>query len=254
MARIALIDADIVAYAAAVSNEGYIDWGDTGDSFWTDPQLARELADDFMAAILKESKTTETLIAFSSGRNFRFGVLPTYKHNRKDIAKPALLQEIQKYLKTAYPTVEIPTLEGDDVIGIYATLEPSKYVICSIDKDLLQIPGVHYNWRKQLKTKVNRKDGDLWFYRQVLTGDTTDGYKGCPGIGAKKAVGILEPFSGADKLDHKGIWQVIVATYESKGLTERDALQQARVAKILQKENYCFENKEIRLWDISLAV
>jgi len=55
-----------------------------------------------------------------------------------------------------------------------------------------------------------------------------------------KATKILE--------DAEDPWAAIVATYESRGLTEDDALIQARCARILRACDYDFKRREIILW------
>ena len=63
-------------------------------------------------------------------------------------------------------------------MGIMAT--GRRVCHCRTDKDLKQVPGVHYNWRTDCMERVTTPDADYWFYFQVLTGDSTDGYSGCP--------------------------------------------------------------------------
>jgi DNA polymerase-1 len=75
---------------------------------------------------------------------------------------------------------------------------------------------------------------------QTLQGDSVDGYKGCPGIGPKKAEKIL-----ADSTDP---WGDIVSAYMGKGLTEDDALVQAQVARICQHQNYNYDTAEVIPW------
>lgn len=73
-------------------------------------------------------------------------------------------------------------------------------IICALDKDLNQIPGLHYSWELRREGKVIREkqlytitpeEGDYWFFYQLLVGDPTDNIKGINGIGPKKAAGIL---------------------------------------------------------------
>ena len=94
-------------------------------------------------------------------------------------------------------------------MGILATKSPGCYVLASIDKDLKQIPGIHYNWQKELVTDVNLLEADYWFYFQVLTGDSADGYAGCPGIGVKRARIVLENAT-------ENPWAYVVAAFASK--------------------------------------
>ena len=74
-------------------------------------------------------------------------------------------------------------------------------------------------------------------YQQCLTGDSTDGYKGCPGVGPKRANYIL---------DHAkdGYWPACVRAYEEAGLTEEDALRNLRLARILQVTDWDAEKQE----------
>jgi DNA polymerase-1 len=122
-----------------------------------------------------------------------------------------------------------------------ATRLPGRYVMATIDKDLRQIPGIHYNWKKERVLDVSPRQADYWFYFQVLTGDSTDGYAGCPGIGVRRAERVLED-SDPDP------WACVVAAFESRGLTEEDALVQARVARILRVDDYDFEEAQPILW------
>ena len=72
---------------------------------------------------------------------------------------------------------------------------------------------------------------------QTLIGDIADGYKGCPGIGAVKAKKLL---------DEAPVWATVKDAYEKAGLTEEDALQQARMARILRSSDY--PDGQVKLW------
>jgi hypothetical protein len=50
----------------------------------------------------------------------------------------------------------------------------TKVICVSLDKDLLQIPGYHYNFVKGIESFVSPIDGLRSFYRSVITGDSTD--------------------------------------------------------------------------------
>ena len=69
-------------------------------------------------------------------------------------------------------------------------------------------------------------------------GDATDGYQGLKGVGPKTAVKLLDK--------HGWDWGAVVKIYESKGMTEADALLTARLAYILRKDN--FKDGKIILW------
>ena len=73
-----------------------------------------------------------------------------------------------------------------------------------------------------------------------MAGDPTDGYSGCPGIGVKKATAIIE------KKDFK--WESVCQTFRERGLSDDDALLNARLAKILQKEDFDHDRNQPILW------
>ena len=81
-------------------------------------------------------------------------------------------------------------------------------VICSIDKDLLQVPGLHYNWvhdrseRNDTNGKVSVSEdvGLRKLYQQVLTGDSTDAILGIRGVGPVTARKIIGGVLAEEKL------------------------------------------------------
>jgi DNA polymerase-1 len=79
-----------------------------------------------------------------------------------------------------------------------------------------------------------------------MAGDQTDGYAGIPGIGIKRAEALLDA-NGCT-------WQTVVEAFAAKDLSEDVALLNARLAKILQYEDYDFTNQEPRLWSPSTSV
>lgn len=239
-----LVDADIVAFQFAVVNQEEYVWDEDTSSTSLDLGTAIEQVDYFIKELMKTTRASDALFCFTSSPNFRYDVLPTYKHNRKGKEKPELLKDIRKHIEDNYKTKVKPTLEADDVIGILSTLNPDQMVIATIDKDLKQIAGHHYNWRKDKYEYITQEQADRFFYKQILKGDPTDGYSGCPYIGEKRAEKILID-AKAEGVD---LWEAIVAAYEAKNLTEEDALQQARVARILRAEDWDFKKEEVILW------
>ena len=112
-------------------------------------------------------------------------------------------------------------------------------VVASIDKDLLTVPGVHYNFVTDQWAEQDRDGADYWWMAQTLIGDSTDGYPGCRGIGKKKAATLL---SGVT--DPKELWERVVAVFP-----DRDAaLLQARLARILRPGEGNLEDGAYTLW------
>ena len=238
-----LIDGDILLYRFASSNEFKVQWEEGQEvTKVVKPEEAQFDLAMFVQKMLEKTACLSEAIIFSGANNFRYTVLPSYKHNRVGLEKPALYHQLKAWVVEHFITKEKDTLEGDDVMGIMATAYPGRYKIATIDKDLKQIPGQHFDWNHDKQFTVTVEEADRWFYRQVLTGDPTDGYTGCPKMGPVKADRLLD----ATPVEKR--WDAIVCAYFKAGLTEQDALQQARVARILRASDYDFEKKEIKLW------
>jgi DNA polymerase-1 len=248
MMNVALIDGDIVAYKASFGNEAMLDLGDGVINISADLPAAEETADHMIEAIKDKLSAKKIIVALSDrSRNFRKEIYSDYKATRDYRRKPVALAHLNSYLAKKYGVKIHDGLEADDVLGILCT-HPKKFagqkpIIVTIDKDLLQIPGRHYNPDKDLKRMVSLSDGDMQFYTQVLTGDSVDNFPGCPGIGPKRAAAIL---TGARPTPD--MWPLVRAAYERAGKTEDDALVQARVARILRYADYNFKRKEPILW------
>jgi DNA polymerase-1 len=136
-------------------------------------------------------------------------------------------------------------LEADDVLGIKATAKPGEFIVATIDKDLRQIPGKLYNWTKGKIENISLEDADFFFFTQLLTGDSTDGIKGIPGVGQKRAVAHLEGWHGVPP---DQIWAHCLELYDEKGLSYDYALQQARLVRILRTGEYDINRRKPILW------
>jgi DNA polymerase-1 len=259
--RVVIIDGDILAYQIAAKEEKPIHWG---DGFWTlhVEQGPAEVALEERVLNLQDAvEADKVIIALSDDdHNFRKDVYPAYKSNRVDKRKPMLLPVLKAFLMEEFDTFRRPGLEGDDVQGILATskviVKAKERIIASLDKDMKTIPGLFYNFGKPEKgiVEISEDEADYWHLIQTLTGDTTDGYPGCPGIGPVKAEKLLaEHFDVSDD----GIfmttslgeaWATVVAAFEKAKLGEEEALTQARVARILRASDYDFKNRRPILW------
>tara|TARA_R110002096_G_scaffold111202_3_gene242816 strand:- start:61 stop:807 length:747 start_codon:yes stop_codon:yes gene_type:complete len=176
----ALIDADIMLYRAA--------WKHEGGSL----EEAKETIDAMFDHIFYVTHCTSYLGFLTGKSNFRKGIAVTkpYKGNRKDLILPELFHGIREYLVETWECVVTEFIEADDAMGICQT-EMDKTIICSIDKDMLQIEGLHYNWNKNEVSFVDKISAERLFYKQVLMGDSTDNIVGVPKVGEKTADKIL---------------------------------------------------------------
>lgn len=233
-----LIDADFIVYKCCASTETEIDYGE--DLIVVTSNFSD--AYDFVQRELYKIATDtgvydDSILFFSDSTNFRKGIDPDYKghRNRK---KPCGYKRVINALKLDYHVVQMPSLEADDAMGIWATKEPG-HIICSPDKDMRQIPGDLYDMSTGIIT-ITKQEGDNWHLIQTMAGDQTDGYGGVPGIGIKRAVTLLE--------SEGYTWNTVLQAFLDKGLTEEDALRNARLAKILQNADYDHELNQPVLW------
>ena len=131
-----------------------------------------------MRRILHETNATDYKAFHTGDNNFRYTIYPEYKANRKGKPKPQHLAAVQEFLITEWKAKVTDGNEADDELGIEQTCannsENTQSVICTIDKDLLQIPGRHYNFVTQEFKYVSVLEGCRTFYRQIISGDGSD--------------------------------------------------------------------------------
>ena len=232
-----LCDADFIVYKACAAAETEVDFGN-------DVILVTSNFSNAYSAVKKEISKIEnklggfsdTILFFSDSVNFRKKILPEYKghRNRK---KPCGYKRVINALKKEYKVIIKPGLEADDSMGIYATKYPGN-IIASPDKDMRQIPGKLYNFDETFT--IPPIDGAKWHLIQSVSGDQTDGYSGVPGIGVKRAEALF---------NEKGYsWKTVIGAFKDKGLSEEEALINARLARILTADDYDFDKKEPKLW------
>jgi len=134
----------------------------------------------------------QVIVFLSQGDCFRskLATLAVYKGNRKDAPRPVHYADIRKYLVDHYDTRIVNELEADDALALCQ--DGMRTVIASIDKDLLQVPGLHYNWVKDERVLITPEVAQKKLYMQVLTGDATDNIPGIRGIGPAKARALID--------------------------------------------------------------
>lgn len=242
--RTLLLDADVLAYQVSQFHEVATE---IEPNYWTwfcDFNKVIESIHWQINTYLKRLEADKAILCLTDyNSNFRKSVLSTYKGNRSNLKKPLVLKPTREYLIKEHNALIYPGLEGDDIMGILST-EPNETsassldlflgkredrIIVSIDKDMKTIPGAYYNPNTDLLVEITEEEADYYHLYQTLVGDTIDGYSGCPGAGPVGAVKVLE--KGAT-------WENVVKAYTKKGLTEEDALVQARCARILRASEY----------------
>lgn len=221
----ALIDSDCLVYRIGYSAED------------VDSNIAifrlRSMIDD----ILDDTGCREYKCFLSSEdkSNFRYEVDPQYKCSRT-LPKPRYYHVLRKHLQEKHPTETVFGMEADDALGINQTTDT---VIASIDKDLDQIPGKHYNFVKKILYEISPLEGLQWFYKQILIGDTSDDIQGLYGIGPKKAAKAIDPI-----VDEIEMYRTVIDMYQLKHPVDyyEKVLKAGRLLKIKQ-------HKDEGLWE-----
>ena len=198
MGRIALIDGDIVAYRCAASCEPT-----KNNPVSENESIAIARTRELLDRILSSVATTEYRIFLSGSENFRKLLYPDYKRNRDDIPKPRHLVACFDLLVGEWGAEVTGGYEADDAIGIAHTelldgrdaFSMSAPVICSIDKDFRQIPGLHYQFVRDELSEVSDLEAAYNFWSHMLIGDTSDNVRGVTGIGKVKSERLLSGLS-----------------------------------------------------------
>lgn len=193
--RLALIDGDVLCYRVLWR----LSDGSPHDHIDVEDEILLEL-EKWMRGL--GAGPWIPVICTSADPTFRHLIYPEYKANRKDTRKPIFLDHGKwfirnmRYAERAARPLECSLMEADDVMGILATTPEYAYdcVVVTVDKDLDQIPGDHYNPVKDIHYTVSFDDSKRMRYKQWLMGDTTDNIPGLPGIGPKRADKLIEEY------------------------------------------------------------
>lgn len=177
---IALVDGDIVAYRCAAASEKEAE------------DIAKLRVDDLMNRILHETSSDSHVVFLTGSNNFRYTYNPDYKANRTDKPRPQHLQAVREHLVVNWKASVEDTQEADDALGIYQMANKDT-IICSIDKDLLMIPGEHYDFVKGIHREQFAIPAIRHFYYQLIMGDRTDNIFGYDGKARQSVPKFMEP-------------------------------------------------------------
>ena len=180
---LAIIDADVLAFHSALATRE--------DSF----EAAKSALDSRLQRLfdcLPEHKAA--ILLLTSAVNFRYAeaVTAPYKGNRPS-ERPEHLDGLKQYMVEQYKALAVEGYEADDLVAsLAARYHGHKYLVCSNDKDLRQIPGTFFDPTKMEYDHVTSEEAYHLLWLSVLTGDPSDNIKGLPGIGKAKGGKVLE--------------------------------------------------------------
>lgn len=183
MSRTALIDGDVVVYKAGFGSDAVAKaHGKTHEPL----EYCLHAVKETLTSLMDETRSTDAVVFLSHPVNFRELIFPDYKANRDVNHKPYWYPEIRDYLLDYWDAqYSLEGDEADDALGIaqmQALVDDRETIIVTNDKDLDMIPGLHFNFSKTKKEKgvyeTEDPEGLRLFYRQMLTGDSTDNIPG----------------------------------------------------------------------------
>jgi len=203
----ALFDSDIFAYRAASACEDE-------DEATAQRTLDRLIVDTLMCgvdSIYPDCFVDSWGMHLTGKNNFRYEIATTfpYKGNRVDKPKPKHLAFLRSHLVKEWDASISEGEEADDTIAIEATKLGDNCVIVSLDKDLDQVSGWHYNFVKRLGYYITPEEALVKLYTQMLTGDAADNIKGLFRVGPVKAAKII-----GDTTNELELYNKVLEAYE----------------------------------------
>ena len=193
---ISLLDSDIIGYRIAFACK---DENETAAKHRLDGYLI-----DILACGVDNTYPdcfVDSWKLFLTGKtNFRkdIAVTAVYKGNRT-APKPDHLPALREHMIKEWGATVSDGQEADDDVAIAGTAYGDSCIMVSLDKDIDQVAGWHYNFVKKTGYYVTEAEGLLKLYHQILTGDAADNIIGIKGVGPVKASKILE--DSADEYD-----------------------------------------------------
>jgi len=219
---IALIDGDIVAYRCAAS---VLDYEPVDLAMYRTEMLLRQIIDTTQAE--------NYFVFIKGGDNFRYKIYPEYKANRRDLVEPKYLEDCNNYLMDEWGAIQAWGCEADDLLGIN---QADNTIICSIDKDLLTIPGRHHNFVRMENTFVTKQDALRTFYKQMMIGDRGDNLFGVDKIGKVKAAKLIDPLD-----DEQDMFDVVYNKYNNDA---KRFVTNANCFWIMQRKDELWVNRQ----------
>jgi 5'-3' exonuclease len=264
-------DADVLVYEVGFAAETA--WKGEHPGVTDPPPFDKcaNLLDNRIANTCAIVEATMPPILFLTGKqNFRYAIAKRTPYKARAGNKPFHYKNIIAYIKGKYDYRITEGLEADDLMSIEQTarelhykdnLETVRTIICTRDKDLRSVPGLHYGWELgaqpqfgpeevdklgRITLSKDRKKivgvGALFFYSQCLTGDRVDSIPGLDGCGPVNAYEALK----SAKTEEEAFRSVLSAYQVSYG--EAAAIELLEQGRLLHMTRELHEDGSPVLW------
>ena len=174
---------------------------------------ALNIINGMMAELIKAVEPEQVTLLLSGDTNFRNDIAKVrpYKEARRSRPKPLYFQDIKDFMVRRWRAKVVEGCEADDVCAMimHASVdEGNPAVLASIDKDLDQVPGMHYNYDKKEFYQVTAAEAQRFFYCQILAGDDTDSVPGIYKVGIPTANKLL-----GRATTERTMWRTVLTEY-----------------------------------------
>lgn len=222
-----LVDADPLVYRSGFASQETVEDEYIGTAVRAQPvefalhivKTSIEAMQDAVQNHFGKSKI-HTALVLSGPDNYRFklATIRPYKGSRSPTL-PVHYQKIRDYLTGQYGAKVVHRREADDEISIRAWRSwragERNYVVATVDKDLDQIPGWHYDYMKHVFYFVDEVDAQMALWRQILSGDPSDDVPGAWRFGPVSAKNAVD-YCYENLFTPEQIWTYILDVYEQQ--------------------------------------
>jgi 5'-3' exonuclease len=226
--KIALIDADSIVFIAH--------WDSDNKTYDKPLEVIKQSIDSIISSILINTKVNKYLgyVGYTKAQ-FRYDTYPEYKANRKDREPLPFYKEAKQHMVDHWQFIPLHGIEADDVVNMLRIKIDNSF-ICAIDKDLLQLEGTHYNYKTNEWVTTSKQEADLFFWKSMIIGDSTDNIKGLEGKGKVFADILLMNIDDEDSLRYLVFEEYINQYGEYKGIEK--FYQNYKCLKIMDGEYF----------------
>jgi 5'-3' exonuclease len=216
--KTAIIDADSISFIAH--------WDSDNKTFNKPLEDILKSVDQIISNILINTKADKYigLLGLTSSE-LRKKVYADYKSNRKDREPLEFIKNIREHMLNVWQFYPLYGVESDDVACSLNLVIPNSF-ICSVDKDLLNLEGTHWNYKKNEWVTTSKDEANSYFWRSMVTGDSVDNIKGLEGKGAKFFERLIDKHKELDNnilrdiifnayVDHYGEYKGIEKFYQN---------------------------------------
>lgn len=253
------LDGDVLVYEIGFAAESFWSKLPENEGLEVCPpppfEVVNEMLERRIPYIIGQMEADDATIYLTGKNNFRNFIAKTVPYKQRAGKKPFHYKNIRATLPTMFKCVEEDGLEADDLIA----LNLKDGIAGSRDKDIRQVPGMHYSWEVGTQLAIGPFEatafghievrgtklfgyGDKFLYAQILMGDSVDSIPGCPNFGPKKAFKILEHATTVEEC----LNAIIPAYQKCYQLEWKTVLrEQARLVHLARR----YENGKVLLWD-----